>query len=209
MILFHNIVEVFDLADGDRRAVLFMVALDGRFIGRTPVDRDLLRHAVTANRLGEEALGCSLVPLRREEKVNGLAVFIHSAIEIVPLPFDLDVGLVHTPTDPHRPLATVERLLELWAVLDDPPVDGRVIDLHATFKHEFFDMACAQRVGDIPTNTRQNDLLWEMGPLEAHRHRLSPSLFTLSRRGRSYPEMASNENCDRTLLPTIFPSVSR
>ena len=33
MILFHNIVEILDLADGDRGAVLLVVALDGRFIG--------------------------------------------------------------------------------------------------------------------------------------------------------------------------------
>jgi hypothetical protein len=55
-----------------------------------------------------------------------------------------------------------------------------------TFAHEFFDVARAQRVGDIPADACQNDILWEMGPLKAHRHRLSPSVFTLSHRGRSY-----------------------
>ena len=50
MILLHNVVEILDLADGDRGAVLGIVALDGRFIGRTPVDGDLLRHAMAADR---------------------------------------------------------------------------------------------------------------------------------------------------------------
>ena len=85
MILFHNIIEIFDLADGDRGAVLRIVALDGRFIGRTPVDRDLLRHAVAADRLGQEALGRLLVPLLRQAGNRSSGRFIHGAIEIIPL----------------------------------------------------------------------------------------------------------------------------
>ena len=36
MILLHKVVEILELADGDRGAVLGLVALDGRCIGRTP-----------------------------------------------------------------------------------------------------------------------------------------------------------------------------
>src|SRR5882724_8918903 len=43
---FHNVVEILDFTDCDCRAVLFIVALDGRFIGCTAVDRDLLGHAM-------------------------------------------------------------------------------------------------------------------------------------------------------------------
>jgi len=60
---FHNIVEILNLADGDRGAVLFIVALDGRFIGRTAVDGDLLGHAMATNSLGEEAFRRWLVAL--------------------------------------------------------------------------------------------------------------------------------------------------
>jgi hypothetical protein len=63
MILLHNIVEILNLADGDRGAVLFIVALDGRFIGRTAVDGDLLGHAMATNSLGEEAFRRLLVAL--------------------------------------------------------------------------------------------------------------------------------------------------
>src|SRR4029450_8396089 len=55
-------------------------------------------------------------------------------------------------------------------VLDDPPVNGGVIHLHPTFFHEFFDMARAQRICHVPTHAHENDLLREMGTLEAHRH---------------------------------------
>src|SRR6266568_1754436 len=56
--------------------------LDGLFIGGTPVDSDLLWHAVATDRLGQESLGGLLVPGLREQKANGLAGFIDSAVEI-------------------------------------------------------------------------------------------------------------------------------
>ena len=74
MVLLHNVVEIFDLADVDGGAVLGIVALDGGFIGRTPVDGDLLRHAVAADRLGQEPLGGLLVAVLREQEIDRLAL---------------------------------------------------------------------------------------------------------------------------------------
>jgi hypothetical protein len=64
----------------------------------------------------------------RQQKVNRLALLIDGAIQIPPFPLDANVGLVHAPATPRRPLATVERFFQLRAVLDDPPVDGGMID---------------------------------------------------------------------------------
>src|SRR2546428_6706371 len=97
MILLYNMIERLALADVDRRAVRRIVTLDGRFMSCTPVDRDLLRYAVAANRLGQEPLGRLLVPVLRQQAIDGLASFIYSAVEIIPLTFDLDGGLVHAP----------------------------------------------------------------------------------------------------------------
>src|SRR6266487_5921317 len=80
------------------------------------------------------------------------------------------IGLVHAPADLHRLLAPMERGLQLGAVLDDPPVDRGVIDMHTTFEHEFLNMACAQRIRHVSAYAHENDILRKMGPLEAHRH---------------------------------------
>jgi hypothetical protein len=61
-----------------------------------------------------------------------------------------------------------------------------MIHVDPTFEHEFFNVVRAQRVRDIPADACQNNILWNMGSLEAHGHRLSPSVFTLSHKGRSY-----------------------
>ena len=94
MILLDDVVEILDLADFNRRAVLLVVALDGGFIGLTAINRDLLRDAMTADRLGQKPLGRSLVALLSQQEVNRLARLIHGAIEVIPLPFDLDIRLV-------------------------------------------------------------------------------------------------------------------
>jgi len=61
------------------------------------------------------------------------------------------------------------------ACFNHPAVDGGMIHVDATFFHEFFDVTRAQRIGQIPTDSHENDLRWEMGTFEAHRHRPSPS----------------------------------
>jgi hypothetical protein len=46
--------------------------------------------------------------------------------------------------DPHRVLASVERRFELRAIFQDPTVDGRMVDGHPAFLHEFFHLVVAQ-----------------------------------------------------------------
>jgi hypothetical protein len=90
--------------------------------------------------------------------------------------YRLRLAHFHPPAEPHRALAAVKGFLQLRAVFDHPPVDGRVIHVDPTFEQEFFDMACAQGVGDIPADAHENDLLWKMRSFEADRHCGSPSL---------------------------------
>ena len=99
----------------------------------------------------------------------------------------------------------MKRLFQLGTVFDDPALDRRVVDVDPTFLHEFFDMAIAQGIRHIPAHAHQNDILREMGPLEAHRHRRSPSLFTLSHREGDHTPNASNENLRQNRLYHTLP----
>ncbi len=76
MVLFHDIIEVSDLADRDCGAMLLVVALDGGFIGVTAVNGDGLRNPIAADRLLEKPQRRLLIPVLSQQKVNGLAVFV-------------------------------------------------------------------------------------------------------------------------------------
>ena len=65
-------------------------------------------------------------------------------------------------------------LFQLRTVFHDPALDGRVVDGYPTLLQEFFDMAIAQGVRQIPPYTYQNDVLWEMGTLKTDCHRHAP-----------------------------------
>jgi hypothetical protein len=84
-----------------------------------------------------------LVTLLGEQKVEGLAVLIDRAVPILPLALSLYLRLIHPPTHPHRALAALKRFLQQRTLVDDPTVDGGVIQLHPAFFHEFLDVACA------------------------------------------------------------------
>src|SRR5437764_9315231 len=200
MILFHNVVEILDLTDGDGGAVLLIIALDGRFIGRTPVDGDLLRHAMAADRLGQEPLRSLLIALFRQQEINGRARLIDGTIEVIPLAFHLNIRLVHAPADPHRTLTPVKRLFQQGAVFHDPALDGGVVDRDSALLQEFFDMTVAQGIRHIPTHTHEDDIRWEMGPFETDCHCRAPSWCPVGHGGRSYRKWPQMQLCDKTVF---------
>ena len=175
VILLHDIIAILGLADDDRGAVFGLIALEGRFVGRAPINGDFLRHAVAADRLLENPQGRRLIAGFGEQKVDGLTLRIDRPIAIAPLAFDLNIRLIPPPTAPHRTLAPMECFLAEGALFDDPPVDGGVIDLPPSCLPEFFHMARAQRVRHIPTDTHENDFWGDMGPFDTAHHRRAPS----------------------------------
>src|SRR6266850_839319 len=192
MVLLHQIIEIVHLTDDDRGPVLRVVASDGRGIGLAPINRDRLWHAMTPNRLGEKARGGALVALVREQEINGLAGLIHRTIQIAPFPTYADVGFIHPPTHPHRPLTAMERGLELGTVFQHPAIDGGVIHRDAALLHELFELVVAQGIRHVPADTGQDDVLLKMGSLEVH-HALPP-LLVLDDRGRSYSKKPTSKN---------------
>src|SRR5713101_8417008 len=90
--------------------------------------------------------------------------------------FHLDRRLVHAPAHPHRALTPMKRLFQQGTVFHDPALDGRVVDRHSTLLQEFFDMPIASGIRHRPAHAHEHDVWGEMGPLEANRHRRSPSL---------------------------------
>jgi hypothetical protein len=143
MILLYDIIQVFDLPDGDGRAVRLIIAFDRGFIGVTAVNRDRFGEPVAADRLLQKPQ-CGLgVAVLGEQKVDRLAVLIDRPIQLAPLAFDLDVRLVHPPANPHRTLPAMKRFFQQGTVFHDPALDRRMVDRDPTLLHQFFDMPIA------------------------------------------------------------------
>ena len=88
-------------------------------------------------------------------------------------------------------------LFPLWTIRDHPAVDRRVIHVDPTFQHAC-DMARAQGIRHVSADAHEHDVLWKMGPLEAHRRRRSPLLFTFIYERRIYLKISSNKTCNKT-----------
>ena len=69
--------------------------------------------------------GCSAA-IGAKQKVDGLAVLIHSAIEVVPFASNTDVRLVDSPGGVNASCPTVPSLLELWHIVNYPAQNRRV-----------------------------------------------------------------------------------
>jgi hypothetical protein len=100
VVLFDEVVEVFDLADLNQNILVFNDPVDCQFVGAAFVHRDFLREHWPASR-SQGPQGCLLVPLGSQQKVYGLACLVYSAVQIFPFDGDFDVGLIqpsaHTP----------------------------------------------------------------------------------------------------------------
>src|SRR5262245_59112776 len=114
-----------------------------------------------------------------EQEIDRLACLIYDAMEVRRLALDAERRLVNPTTLPHKPLAAMKRFIQRRTVLDDLTYNGRMTHVATPFEHQFFEMACAQRTRHIPADAGQNDFRREVGPLDAHRHRHSPSLLLL------------------------------
>src|SRR5882724_6659420 len=173
---------------------------------QSTLDGDLVGHAVAMDRFLEKAQRSLCISVLGEQKVNRLAILIHRAKQISPLPLDADVGLVHPPAHPDRALAAMEGLFQLGVVFQDPPVDRGVVHRHPTFLHQFFDMTVAQGIGQVPPDARQDNVLHKVGPLEADHDRALTRVVSRRTSGTDHTRnRAPRKICDRTPWSAWWP----
>ena len=67
-------------------------------VGPTLINGDLRGAAMLADDFLQKPQRGLLVTVCGQQKINRLPGLVDRPIEVVPLPFDLDIGLVHPPT---------------------------------------------------------------------------------------------------------------
>jgi hypothetical protein len=103
--------------------------------GGVAIQRDHPRSSVLLRCPGKEPLGGCDIPLSAQEKIDGAARFIHGAIEVDPLAFDLEVSLIHAPRVAHRPGVRLPTLIKIRHVALHPPQDRRMSQQDAALGH--------------------------------------------------------------------------
>jgi hypothetical protein len=147
-----------------RRAVLGVVALERRCLGRPAIQRALLRHAGPPARLWQQAPRRRLVPGLAQETGQGLPRLLRRTLERVPRAFALARRRVHAPAAPPQPRAAMPRRFPPGTGVHTPTRHGRVGARPPALLQEGCDMPGAQGRGDLPPHTQQPHLLRNVAP---------------------------------------------
>lgn len=171
MILLDGVVHVFAQADGDELAtmsqpVLCITLHDGHPIGLAAVNCDLLWPAMLGQPLADKAFASFQVAISAEHKPDCIAVAVDGSVRIKPLTFDLLIGFIQIPFACDWTLPSMETLKQHGAEMQNPAVHRGMVHRDAAPGHHFFQIAKAQIVSQVPSNTQKDDGLIEMAAFE-------------------------------------------
>src|SRR6187200_3381410 len=94
--------------------------------GSIAVKRELLWNASLLDRLRKEALGRSHIAVFTQEKINGLSLPIHRAVQVTPLPFDPNVRFITPPRGTYGSGVALPALHKFRDIPLHPAQNGRM-----------------------------------------------------------------------------------
>jgi hypothetical protein len=97
VILFNNVVEIFNLPNRDWNFTLLVQLLQSCLIGAALVHRYLVGQCVVPYGLLEEAPGGGCITLGSQQEIDRPTLLVDGPIQILPRAVDLDVCLIHPP----------------------------------------------------------------------------------------------------------------
>src|SRR4051794_2827837 len=146
---------------GEAPQLAFLLHLAQRAgIALEAVGHDLARVAgmLAAEGTLEEALGCLLVPLGAEQKVDRLTGAVDGPVQVAPLPVDPDVRLINVPRPAAEAQVAAHPFLQLRGEALNPAVHSRVIHRHAAIGEHGLEVAVADRELQIPAHSPEDHL---------------------------------------------------
>ena len=100
--------------------------------------------AVLFNRLLEVVASSGLIMIGAQQEIHRVARLVDGTIQVFPLAFDLDVGLINAPALADRPFALAECFFKHRQQLDNPPVHARMILNRCPARPSFFEVTQVQ-----------------------------------------------------------------
>jgi hypothetical protein len=142
----------------------------------------------------DKVFGCLCIACRTQEEVQCIAQRVYCSIQVRPSAFEM------------RSAA----LLQFRCIVLHPAIDRGMVNMLPPFQHHFFHVSVAERVAQVPTNTEQNNLSFEVSLFEKgaiiHEVGSSPSSESPKTTGSSsflqYNHKLITDNCCSDLEPT-------
>lgn len=94
-------------------------------------------------RFEKEALGGSRISGRTEPEIERVSLRIDGSVEVDPLIFDFDRGLIDLPRIVCHLHVRTTPLFKSRCVVLDPPIHGRMVDRESTFQHHLLKLPIA------------------------------------------------------------------
>jgi hypothetical protein len=116
--------------------------------------------------LRKKAFVAATVATFAEVEIDRAALFIHCAVEVHPVPLDLDIGRIHSPRASHRQGIPLPAPLQDRDEPHDPTHNGGVSDREAPLAHQLHQIAVAELVPYIPTDSENDHQPVKMSALE-------------------------------------------
>jgi hypothetical protein len=109
--------------------------------------------------------GCN-IPVFGEQEIDCQAMFVDCSVEISPPASDSDVRLVHPPRSADWSSISLPALLELWDITLDPSQDCSMRESDTALGHHLYQVVVAKFVGNVPSNTEDDDRAIEVAATE-------------------------------------------
>jgi len=132
-------------------------------IGRNPIRCD----TGELERLGEEGLGCSHVPLPAQPAIHQVPIPVDGSVQVAPLATDLDVGLVYVPAAAHSPFSmTTESIADHRPEPCFPSADRLMSELEAALEEHLAQISKAEFIAQPPADHEEDDVGGELEEVE-------------------------------------------
>lgn len=114
VVLLHRIVQLLTLPDLNT-VILYPAVIqlcEGGGVCAAFADGHHFRFTVLADGLAVEMQGSRRIPLRGQQKINGLPVRVHGPVQILPLALHSVVRFIHSPASAGTPFITTKNLIQ-------------------------------------------------------------------------------------------------
>lgn len=176
VILLDDVVEVLGQNGLDQRPHTpdlpdHIDRLNASQIGPTLINNNAFGGTVALNSVLQKSSCRSRVSALGQHEIKGLPVSINGSVEILSVAFHLDVGFIHAPGIGCWSFSGLSCLGNQRRELHDLAVQCRVIDIHPTFVHDFFQIPVRHTKAYVQIHRIKDCALGIMDTLEINRHR--------------------------------------